>query len=118
MSFGDVRAALALRDPAFALAALRAEVDAVDRGRAAWDRHTAVDPATGARREIAADTADDAALAARIADASDPDDADLAALLAIVDASRAVTGDASTLRSAGPRRRAWCGSPVQSLRFA
>jgi hypothetical protein len=86
--------------------------------RAPWDRHTSLDPVTGARRELPADPADDATLAARIATASvAEDDADLAALLAIAEASRAVTGDAAALRSTGTRRRAWCGSPVQSLRF-
>ncbi|MEO7734707.1 MAG: hypothetical protein ABIY55_27365 [Kofleriaceae bacterium] len=89
--------------------------------RAPWDSHTGVDPATGAPCEVAADDAGVATLAARIAGAPVVEDeaADLAALLAIVEASRAIGGDAvaGALRSAGPRRRAWCGSPVQSLRF-
>jgi hypothetical protein len=89
--------------------------------RAPWDSHTGVDPVTGAPCEIAADDADVATLAARIAGAHVADDeaADLAALLAIAEVSREIVGDAAggALRSAGPRRRAWCGSPVQSLRF-
>ena len=100
-------------------------VDLVTRlhqySRAPWDSHTGIDPATGAPCEVAADDADVATLAARIAAAQGADDeaTDLAALLAIVEASREIAGDAvaGALRSAGPRRRAWCGSPVQSLRF-
>ncbi|HEU4733661.1 MAG TPA: hypothetical protein VFT22_37460 [Kofleriaceae bacterium] len=89
--------------------------------RAPWDGHTGVDVATGEPREVAPDEAGVATLAARIAGAPrDPGgEADLAALLAIAEAARRVAGDAATgaLRSSGPRRRAWCGSPVSSLRF-
>jgi hypothetical protein len=108
--------------------------------RAPWDRHDGIDPATGEWREVLADDADDATLAARIAAAprapvsAAPDAAPAAAidaggdaasdaaadLVALTDAARSITGDAAAgaLRDAGPRRRAWCGSPVPSLRFA
>lgn len=93
--------------------------------RAPWDGFTGVDPKTGTSCEVLPDDADVATLAARIADAplnvaAEVDAAaDRTALLALADAARSVGGDAvpGALRSAGPRRRAWCGSPVQSLRF-
>jgi hypothetical protein len=90
--------------------------------RAPWDRHIGVDSATGASHEVPDDDSDVTTLAARIATAPvDPDaDIELPALLALVEASRALEGEAAAgaLRRTGPRRRAWCGSPVQSLRFA
>lgn len=89
--------------------------------RAPWDGHTVVDPVTGEWREVPHDDADVATLAARIAAAThDPAaDTDLKALLTLVEAARAVYGDAAAgaLRGTGSRRRAWCGSPVPSLRF-
>lgn len=89
--------------------------------RAPWDGHIGFDPVTGAAREVAPDEAGVTTLAARIAEASrDPAaEADLPSLVALVEAARAVDGDsaAGALRNVGPRRRAWCGSPVQSLRF-
>jgi hypothetical protein len=88
---------------------------------APWDGHVGFDPRTAASREVAPDDGDAAALAARIAGAAcDPAAlADLPSLLALVDAARTVEGDAAAgvRRSGGPRRRAWCGSPVPSLRF-
>jgi hypothetical protein len=66
------------------------------------------------------DDADVATLAARIAEAPrDAPDGDLAALLALAGAAQAVLADAAAgaLRDHGTRRRAWCGSPVPSLRF-
>ena len=88
--------------------------------RAPWDGHRGVDPRTGEPVQVRADDADLATLAARIADAPrDPPDGDLDALLALTEAARAVEGDAAAgpLRNYGTRRRAWCGSPVPSLRF-
>lgn len=89
--------------------------------RAPWDGHIGVDPVTGEAREVPPDDADVMTLAARIAEAPrDPAaEADLPSLVALVEAARMVDGDAAAgaLRSVGPRRRAWCGSPVQSLRF-
>lgn len=89
--------------------------------RAPWDSHVGVDPVTGESREVPPDDADVMTLAARIAEAprDAAADADLSVLLALAEAARTVGGDAAAgaLRSVGPRRRAWCGSPVQSLRF-
>lgn len=88
---------------------------------APWDGHTSFDPRTGRWQEVPPDDADLAALAARIAGAAaDPSAlADLPSLIALAGAARTVEGDAAAgaLRQGGPRRRAWCGSPVPSLRF-
>lgn len=88
--------------------------------RAPWDGHSGVDPDTGDPVQVPPDDADVATLAARIAEAPrDAPDGDLAALLALAGAAQAVLADAApgALRDHGTRRRAWCGSPVPSLRF-
>jgi hypothetical protein len=69
--------------------------------------------------QVPPDDADVATLAARITEAPRTPSDDLGALLALAEAARAVQADAAAgaLRDRGTRRRAWCGSPVPSLRF-
>jgi hypothetical protein len=88
---------------------------------APWDGHSGFDSRTGMLFQVAPDDADVMTLAARIAD--EPRDvtagSDLPSLLALAEVARTIEGDATAgaLQDAGARRRAWCGSPVHSLRF-
>ncbi len=104
--------------PAFA-ADLVARVHQI--GLAPWDAARGLDPATGTLREVPADGAPIAELAARVASAAlTADDlADLPALLALAEAARTLTGDdaAGGLRVTGRRRPAWTGTPVASVRL-